>query len=109
MAYFALGQTRLALKDFSKAVSYDPVNSRGYANRGLCHRVLQQFDQALADFNRVLEIDGDHDESYYGRAQCYYELGLLDQALSDCRILLQRQPDFIAAKQLQKLIHRAML
>ncbi len=109
MAYFALGQTRLALKDFTKAVSYDPTSTNGYANRGLCHRVLRQYEQALADFNRVLELDSEHDEGYYGRAQCYYELGLHDQALNDCRLLLQRQPEFAAAKQLQKLIHRSML
>ncbi|PLX77229.1 MAG: hypothetical protein C0614_09690 [Desulfuromonas sp.] len=109
MALFALGELRLALKDFTTALKFDPGNLRSLCNRGLCHRILKQFDQALGDFDRALQIDSDHEESYFGRAQCYYEIGLHDQALSDCQQALQRNSDNQSARQLRKLIHRAML
>ena len=109
MAFFALGEPRLALKDFTTALKFDPGNLRSLCNRGLSHRILKQFDQALGDFDRALQIDSDHEESYFGRAQCYYEIGLHDQALSDCQEALQRNADNQPARQLRKLIHRAML
>ena len=109
MAYFARGETRLALKDFCKAIHYEPESIRGHVNRGLCHRVLKQYEQAIADYSKVLEIVGDHEESFYGRAQCFYEMGLYDQALNDCLALLKRSPGDPSAKHLRELIQRAML
>jgi putative GTP pyrophosphokinase len=109
MAYFAMGETRLAIKDFSKALSYDPGSIRGHINRGLCYRVLQQFEQALVDFDRALQLDNEHEEGYFGRAQCYFEMGLYDQALTDCNEILQRSPEHQPARHLRKLIHRTML
>ena len=109
MAFFSLGEPRLALKDFTTALKFDPGNLRSLCNRGLCHRILKQFDQALGDFDRALQIDSDHEESYFGRAQCYFEIGLHDQALRDCQETLQRNSDNESARQLRKLIHRAML
>lgn len=109
MAYFALGETRKALKDFDRAVHFEPDNVRGLCNRGLCYRIQRQFDRALVDFDRALCLDRDQAESYFSRAQCYYEMGLFDQALEDCRETLKRDPDHQPARHLRALIHRSIL
>ena len=109
MAYFASGETRLAVKDFSRALDFDPANIRGHLNRGLCYRVLQRFDEALADFDRALELDEDLVDALFGRAQCYHEMALYDRALTDCGEVLQRKPDHQPAEQLRRLIHRTMM
>ncbi|MBW2503253.1 MAG: tetratricopeptide repeat protein [Deltaproteobacteria bacterium] len=109
LAFFAQGQTRLAFKDFSKAIQFQPNNIRSYVNRGLCGRVMKQFEQAIKDFNHVLDMDNEHEECIFGRAQCYFEMGLYDQALDDCKNLLQRRPEDQAVQHLSKLIYQAMI
>lgn len=109
MAYFASGETRLATKDFSRALDFDPANIRGHLNRGLCCRVLQRFEDALADYERALELDEDQEDALFGRAQCYREMELYDQALADCTAILQRNPDHQPAEQLRRVILRTMI
>ena len=109
LAFLAQGQTRLAFKDFCKAIQFQPNNIRSYVNRGLCGRVMKQFEQAIADFNHVLDMDNEHDECTFGRAQCYFEMGLYDQALNDCKSLLQRRPEDQAVQHFVKLIYQAMV
>jgi putative GTP pyrophosphokinase len=100
MAYFAKGDLKRAIDDFSKAISYNPENSRGYANRGLCYRIGQKHERALSDFDTAVSIDPFLSETYYNRAQTYHEMGLYHKALNDSEKTLEINPGHQAARDL---------
>ncbi len=100
MAYFAQGQQKRALKDFSSAIGYDPESDRGYANRGLCHRVQEKYAKALEDFDRALKINPNRPDNYFGRAQTYYDMQRYDEALEDCEKALGIHSGYQLARQL---------
>lgn len=104
MAWFALGEYRKGLNDFSKAISFDREYSRGYINRGLCRRLLGHPEQAIEDFTRALQIEPTRPEAWLGRAQVYHELQLREQAQHDCSQAIKIDPDYQQALELQQLI-----
>lgn len=104
MAYFAMGSYQGALKDFSKAISYDPESDRGYYNRGLCYRVLKKYDKALNDFNTSLQINPSRPDGYFGRAQTYYDMQQYHQALGDCKKALNIHSGYQPARELIKTL-----
>ena len=104
MAYFAQGQHRRALKDFSRAIGYDPESDRGYANRGLCYRVQKKYAKALEDFNQALKINPNLPDNYFGRAQTFYDMQRYDQALQDCEKALGIHSGYQPARQLIKTL-----
>ena len=102
MAFFAMGQHRRALNDFSSAIRYDPDSDRGYANRGLCYRVLKKYGRALQDFDQALKINPTRPDSYFGRAQTCYDMRKYDQALDDCEKALHFQSGYQPAREMIK-------
>lgn len=104
MAYFAQGQHRRALKDFSSAIGYDPESDRGYANRGLCYRVQKKYAKALQDFNQALKFNPNLPDNYFGRAQTFYDLQRYDEALEDCEKALGIHSGYQPARQLIKTL-----
>jgi putative GTP pyrophosphokinase len=104
MAYFAQGLHRRALKDFSRAIGYDPESDRGYANRGLCYRVQKKYAKALEDFNQALKINPNLPDNYFGRAQTFYDMQRYDQALEDCEKALGIHSGYQPARQLIKTL-----
>lgn len=108
MAYFAQGNLGQATSDFSKAISYNPENSRGYANRGLCYRITQKHEKALNDFDTAISIDPLYAEAYYGRGQTSNEMGLYDKALKDCEKTLEINPDHQPAKNLARTLRERL-
>jgi putative GTP pyrophosphokinase len=104
MAYFAMGQHRRALNDFSSAIRYDPDSDRGYANRGLCYRVMKRYVRALQDFDLALKINPTRPDSYFGRAQTCYDMGKYDQARDDCEKTLSIQSGYQPAREMIKAI-----
>jgi tetratricopeptide (TPR) repeat protein len=57
-----------ALADFNKAIELDGRYLKGYNNRGLLYKKLNEMEKALNDFNRCIEIDGNDAEAYGRRA-----------------------------------------
>ncbi len=102
MAFFAMGQHRRALNDFSSAIRYDPDSDRGYANRGLCYRVLKKYVRALQDFDLALKINPTRPDSYFGRAQTCYDMRKYDQARDDCEKALNIQSGYQPARDMIK-------
>ncbi len=101
-----MGSHQRALKDFSSAISYDAESDRGYANRGLCCRVLKKHERALQDFNQALQINPSRPDSYFGRAQTCYDMQQYDQALEDCEKALGIHSGYQPARELIKTLQQ---
>lgn len=108
MARFGLGRYREALRDFSRALQFDPGNDRVFANRALTLRLLTRPGEALTDYDRAVEIAPSRLENYWGRAQLCFEMGLLVRALADCEKALNIQDDFAPARQLAGELRRRL-
>ena len=100
---FGMGAT-LSLKDFANAIKYDPLNDVGYANRGLCYRVLKKFDRSLQDFERAIKINPSRADNFFGRAQTYHDMRRYDLARGDCERALGIHPDHRPSKELIKAL-----
>ncbi len=78
--------------------------ARVYAERAMCYRGLEQYEQAIADYTTLIDrglVKIKFGESaYVYRAQCYEELQQYDKALADYELAEQVQPaaNYAAAK-----------
>ncbi len=104
MAYFVLSKYKEAIKDFTRAIKYNPKNLRIFNNRGLVYRTLNKFDKALEDFASSLKINSYQVEAYYSRALTYYDLKDFPRALEDCEKILSIKPDYKPVRQLKKFV-----
>lgn len=108
MAYFGLSDSLRAIRDFSKAIRYNPDNARAYNNRALAFRVLKKLERSLEDYDHAIAINPAGIDGFWGRAQTLCEMQLYTQAIADCRKALSIQSDFAPAeafiKRLNKLI-----
>jgi len=93
-----------ALKDFANAIKYDPDSDQGYANRGLCYRVLKKYDRALKDFERAIKINPSRADGFFGRAQTYHDMQQYALARIDCEKALSIHSGYQPARELIKAL-----
>jgi len=108
MAFFAQSKYEKALKDFDKAVQFDPQNTNGFNNRGMAHRVLHNYAEALDNFESSLELNTYQHETYHMRALTYFDINDFTNALENSRKALELKEDFNQAKHLRELITAKM-
>jgi len=104
MAYFILSDYDRSLKDFSKALEYEPKNVIILNNRGLAFRMLHQYEQALRDFERSVKINPFQHETYHVRALTYYDMNDFSKSFEECNKTLNIKPDFEAAQHLKEIL-----
>ncbi len=104
MAYFVQSEYDKAVKDFSRAIDYDPQNIKAFNHRGLSFRMLRQYDRALLDFETSLEMDPYQHETYHMRALTFFDMNDLARSLDDCEKALSINKDFAPAKHLKRVV-----
>lgn len=104
MAYFALGDYTKSIKDFTRALEYNPKNSRILNNRGLVYRMTQQYNLALDDLDHSLQINEYQPETYHLRALIYSDLQDLRKAIEDCDQALKIKSDYQPAQNLKIIL-----
>ncbi|MBI2836083.1 MAG: tetratricopeptide repeat protein [Chloroflexi bacterium] len=93
-AYSANDSLRLAIADFSSAITLDPALAvSDYYWRGQAYAELGEYDKAIADYAKVLELNPKSSLAYYARAKVYEKTGLIDKALSDYEKFLSLSND----------------
>jgi tetratricopeptide (TPR) repeat protein len=80
----AVGETRKALDDFSRAVELAP-NLDNYFQRAATYQMLNDHARAVADFDEALLLSPDQAHTYYARAQSRAALGDTQGAQEDIR------------------------
>lgn len=56
-AYSGLERFNEAIKDYSKAIEYDPTYAMAFSNRGASYARLEDFDRALCDLIHAIRLD----------------------------------------------------
>ncbi len=104
MAYFVQSKYEKSLKDFNKAIEFEPKNPNGFNNRGMAYRILHNYEKALMDFEKSLELDPYQYETYHMRALTYFDINDFASAFDNCRKTLELKSDFKPAEHLKKII-----
>jgi putative GTP pyrophosphokinase len=106
IAQLALSQPERALRDFDRALHFDPENGRAHYNRGLCYRALGQPERALRELRRAA---GDHAieaSARYAMAQVLADLGRRRRARAECDRALVLNPKLEEARSLAEALER---
>jgi putative GTP pyrophosphokinase len=104
MAYFALGEYTKSIKDFNRALEFNPKNTRILNNRGLVYRMIDQTDNALKDLEFSLQINEYQHESWHLRALVYSDLNDIAHALENCERALKIKSDYTPSQNLKGLL-----
>ena len=87
-----LGQTKLALDDYNRAVELFPEYPVAYNNRGNLLLSLGQLSEAIKDFDRALLLAPGYAAAYSNRANAKLKLGKPDDAIADFTKAIELMP-----------------
>ena len=89
-AYFVLGKTKFAAKDYDnamidldKAIQMNPKFIYAYYGRGIAKSELGDYNGAIVDYDRYIELNPGDAEAYYRRGQAKEALGQKKAAKAD--------------------------
>ena len=82
----------LALRDYNKAIQYEPKNGEFYTNRGATFARLGDIDKAIEDISKGILYKPDHHVAYLNRSILYQQKNRVDLALNDISAYLKLRP-----------------
>ena len=97
-----------AIQTLNQLTIYQPDNADHYANRGLMHHNLQQWDSALTDYDMAIALNGKLDRAYSNRANLYASQQNWVAAIADYDQAIDLNPLNIRARLNQAITFREM-
>ena len=109
-----------AIDIYAEVVDADSGHMNAYANRGLAHSYLEDYEQAIEDFTKALELDPTRENLelptlFLNRGFAYSNAGEVEKAFEDYGQALRINSTFAEAfcnrgmlNQKQKLMERAL-
>ncbi len=73
----------LAIGDFDKAITFDPLSSEAYFARAYTKYLLADLEGAIKDYKKVIELDSTSFKSYINIGNVFGSLGYGDQAIEN--------------------------
>lgn len=73
--YNELGQYKLAIEEYNKAIRVQSDYFPAYFNRGIIHSKLGHYQQAIEDYTEVIRLKPDYAEAYNNRSSIYLTQG----------------------------------
>ena len=101
LAYSAKNQENLAVQDFTRAISLQPLRAAYYLRRGASLLRTSQYQQAIDDFTKVMELEPENPYARGRRARGLFYLGQTQKALDDLLQAIRLNPDNAALVQTQ--------
>ncbi|ADG89247.1 hypothetical protein TBS_36120 [Thermobispora bispora] len=92
-----MGRKEEALRDFDRAIAFDPAYPDNYVDRGNLLFELGRTEEALADYETAMRVSPPTPELYYNRAELRLAQGDLDGAKADLDYVLELDPGFLDA------------
>lgn len=82
----------MALRDYNKAIEYDPENGEFYTNRGATYARLGDIDKAIEDISTGIKYKPDHHVAYLNRSILFQQKNRVDLAIKDIDEYLELRP-----------------
>ena len=108
VAYARLGQTKLAIDDFNRAVKLFPEYAAIYNNRGSLLLALGIPNEAVKDFNRAITLAPGYAAAFSNRGGAYAKLGDNNQAVKDFTRAIKLMPQSAAPLSGRGQVHLAV-
>ncbi|MDA1179521.1 MAG: tetratricopeptide repeat protein [Planctomycetota bacterium] len=84
---------RNALRDFERAVKFNPEAWRPLHNRGVSRAILRDYEASLEDFAAALQRNPRYVNTWFNRAEVLYELGEYEKAVADYTRAIRLDPN----------------
>ena len=78
-----MGESELAEKDLSKAISLNPKDALAFSNRANVMAGQQRWEEAIRDFSAAILLNPSDPYLPYQRGTIYAQLNRIDEALED--------------------------
>ncbi|HNY50361.1 MAG TPA: tetratricopeptide repeat protein [Smithella sp.] len=95
ITYFNLGQYRLAIRDFSKAIELDPAYEVAYLNRGVAYEKTGDFRKAIQDYDESIRLQPRF-LAYYNKGVAHINLGEYQPAIEEFNKAIHLKADAYA-------------
>jgi tetratricopeptide (TPR) repeat protein len=92
VAYVRVGQPKLALEDYNRAVQLFAEYPAAYNNRGNLLVALAQPNEAIKDFDRALLLAPGYAAAYSNRANAFIKIGQNAKAIQDFTKAIELMP-----------------
>lgn len=99
--YKDAGQFRLALQDYTTAISFDPQKAFLYSNRSIAYSKLGILDSAILDIDKAIALQEENPDFYHNKI--YFLYGIINEQNEDTIIprlvkthnkLVEKKPDY---------------
>ena len=88
-----LGNEEDAIKNFNKAIEFDPTNEVAYYNRGNANKTLKNYNLAVDDFNRAIQINPLYAKAYYNKGYAYKQQKKYNESIRDFNKAIELDPN----------------
>jgi len=92
IAYRGKGDYDAAIKDFDRAIAYNPRSPYSHNNRCATYRSKKYYDLAIKDCDAAIGIDPKYGGAYFNRGLAYQGKGTYDKAIKDYDTALALDP-----------------
>ena len=92
VSFVRTGKLKMAIRDFDKAISFNPVYSEAYFNRGIAYAKKGDFQKAIKDYNKASILNYTWIKPYMNRALVYHEIKDYDRAIKDYDKVISLNP-----------------
>lgn len=82
-----------AIRDLSRTIRMKPGFAEAYYERGVCHALLNVWNEALEDWEHALILNRDYHAAYLARGLARRKMGDIREALEDFKEVLRLHPD----------------
>ena len=91
------GNHEYAVKEFTKALEYDPEYLNAYLQRGHSYALIHNYDGAVMDFTKALDIKPNHKWAFKNRGMAYNRMEKYKLAMRDFDQVIKLDPRNIEA------------
>jgi len=91
------GRIDEAMRDYNKALEYDPYLSDIYTNRGILYAAMGQAGKALEDYSTAIMLSPGSYKPYYNRGLVYSGIGDYERSIMDFSEAIRLKPDYAEA------------
>ena len=91
-SFVRTGKLEMAIKDYNKAISFNPMYSEAYFNRGIAYAKKGNFQKAIKDYNKASLLNYTWVKPYMNRALVYHEIKDYDKAIKDYDKVISLNP-----------------
>lgn len=82
-SYEKKGEYEAALRDYTRAIGFDPLEPLNYYNRGNLYSRFSQYERALQDLDRAIRLDPRYAAAHKARNVVLEKLGRQPRAIED--------------------------